>query len=163
MKKIFISSISALFILLVFVSVNFSACTKDAITINTKDTIRITVKDTVCIPNIQGLWEGTFTSVSGYAQNGKDYYFSLSVYNNGTCSYKSGTDINNNFIYAAGTWTLVGTNFSFTMQTLNTPGGIPVTVNGSATFNKNAATLSNGTTNTITPNTTGTWRMNKVN
>jgi hypothetical protein len=158
MKKVLLSLISVISLSLFITAFGVTGCSKD-------NTSTVTLRDTVnvCIPNIQGLWEGTFTSVSGYAINGRDYYFSLSLYPNGTCSYKSGTDNSTTFVYAAGTWSLTGTSLTFAAATLNTTGGASVNVVGSATFNRTTGTLSNGITSTNTPSTSGTWRMNKIN
>jgi hypothetical protein len=157
MKKTFLSSLSIAILFLFIYGIETTGCKKETITVTVTDTV------TNCIPNIQGLWEGTFTSVSGFPQNGKDYYFSLSVYKDSTCSYKSGSDNPNNFIYATGTWKLIGTTFSFTAKTLNSVGGSSVDVVGSATFNKSVGTLTSGTISSNTPSSTATWKMTKVN
>lgn len=162
MKKLIISSVIVVTIFALLLSTGLTGCTKETtttVTTTVRDTI--TKRDTVCISNIQGLWEGTFTTVSGYSTVGSSYYFSLSIYPNGTCSYKSGTASVTAIVYAAGTWSLVNNILSFNCRTLNSPGGVDVI--GSATYNKSLSTLSNGTTSTMSPLTTATWRMSKTN
>jgi hypothetical protein len=113
---------------------------------------------------IQGLWVGTFTTVSGFAvPPGSSYYFSLSIYPDGTLSYKSGTSNPSLYVYAAGTWTLTGDSFSFSAKTINGVSSSQDSVAGTATFDKNKGTLSNGIVNSNTSNTSATWKMSRVN
>ncbi len=113
--------------------------------------------------NIQGLYVGTFTTVSGFAEPaGTNFYFSISVYPDGTLSYKSGTNTSNTFVYAAGTWTLTGNTFSWEATTLNRqPSQVDVT--GTATYNSQNGTFTNGVVTTASPATQASWKMDKVN
>lgn len=130
----------------------FSGCTKDC------------PKDEPKTYSIQGLWEGTFTEISGFQDPpGSTYYFSFSLYPNGTFSYKSGSSVSTLFVYAAGTWSLNGTTFSFSGKTINGVGNGPDTITGSATFDTNKGTLSNGTVASSTAGTTASWKMTRVN
>lgn len=112
---------------------------------------------------IQGLWEGTFTEVSGFQDPpGSTFYFSFSLYPNGTFSYKSGTSVSTLFVYAAGTWSLNGTTFSFAGKTINGVGSSPDNVAGNATFDAAAGALNNGTVTSSTAGTTASWKMTRV-
>jgi hypothetical protein len=114
--------------------------------------------------SIQGLWEGTFTTLSGFVEPpGTNFYFSLSLYSNGSLIYKSGTSNNSLFVYGTGTWSLTGTNFAFTARTLNgTSSQGQDNVSGSGSFDKDSGKLANGTVSSTTANTTASWRMEKV-
>jgi hypothetical protein len=112
---------------------------------------------------IQGLWEGTFTEVSGFQDPpGSTFYFSFSIYPNGTFSYKSGTSAPGLFVYAAGTWTLNGTAFSFSGKTINGVAASQDNVAGTATFDTSDGTLNNGTVTSNTAGTTASWKMTRI-
>lgn len=149
-KSFFIAKLSAAFLGLVLL-VSQLSCKKDC-----------TVPPVTY--SIQGLWEGTFTTVSGFVEPpGTNFYFSLSLYPNGTITYKSGTSNSALFVYGVGAWTLAGTNFTFTAKTLNgTSSQGQDTVSGSATYDKDNGKLTNGTVSSSTANTTGNWKMEKV-
>lgn len=113
---------------------------------------------------IQGLWVGTYTIGTGSSvPPGTSFFFSFSIYTDGTASYKSKGFYNGSYDYitfANGTWTLTGTQFNFTVTTVNIAGGGPQqTQTGKATFNASAGTLTGGT---FTGND-ATWTMTKVN
>lgn len=113
---------------------------------------------------IQGLWVGTYTVGAGSSvPAGTSFFFSFSIYSDGTASYKSKGFYNGSYDYitfANGTWTLTGTQFSFTVTTINLAGGGPQqTQSGAATFNTSAVTLTNGTF----VGNSATWTMTKVN
>lgn len=134
-----------------------------------KETIRETVTDTIfhCSPNIEGLYEGTYTVGPGSpVPTGTQFYFSFSIYPNGKVSYKSKGYYNGSLDYitfADGTFSLTNNQFTFDVTTINNPGSGPQhTQSGSATFNGVNGTLSNGT---ITDPLGGsaTWSMTRVN
>ena len=160
MKKSLLVSMVFIAITAFTVLTGATSCKKEIGLVKFTDKVTDTITITNCVSNIQGLWEGTFTTVSGYATTGTSYFFSLSLYKDGTCSYKSGTGSTSVIIYAAGTYSLVGNNLTFTCKTINGP---VVDVIGNATYNKIAATLTNGSTSTISPISAATWKMEKVN
>jgi len=113
MKKAFLAS-------LIFISI-LSSCSKSS----------------TPAPNypITGLWVGTYTNLTG------TYFFSFSVFTDGSMSYQS-TDNTNTIYYAHGTWSLNDTTFSFTTVTENyTP---TTTQTATATYSKSKGTLTNG-------------------
>lgn len=113
---------------------------------------------------IQGLWVGTFTTVSGFTQPpGTDFYLALSIYPDGKMSYKSGTGTIGFFVYAEGTWNLTGNNLSWTAKTINSLTSPQVDVSGTAIYNSTNGTLTNGVATTTSPATQGTWKMNRIN
>lgn len=113
---------------------------------------------------IEGLWVGTFTTVSGFVEPpGTDFYFALSIYPNGTMSYKTGTNVNAYFVYAEGTWNLSGSTFTCTAETINSQTPSEVDVSGTATYDPANGTLTNGIVNTTNPATQATWKMNRIN
>ena len=110
------------------------------------------------------LWVGTYTVGAGSSvPAGTSFFFSFSIYSDGTASYKSKGFYNGSYDYitfANGTWTLTGTQFSFTVTTINLAGGGPQQPqSGAATFNTSAGTLTNGTF----VGNSATWTMTKVN
>lgn len=112
---------------------------------------------------IQGLWEGTYTVGSGNpVPAGTSFYFSFSIYPGGKVSYKSkGYYMGSSeyITFADGTWTLTGTEYNFTVTTINIAGGgTQQTQIGKATYNSSNGTLSNGTFT----NSNSVWTMNKV-
>ncbi|RTL59933.1 MAG: hypothetical protein EKK37_03560 [Sphingobacteriales bacterium] len=160
MKKSFIPLSLAIVCTLIIINSQMS-CSKDNTTQIKKDTIY------KCSPNIQGLWEGTYTVGAGQGvPAGTQFYFSFSIYPGGKLSYKSKGYYNGSAEYinfADGTWTLVGTQFNFNVITINFPGGgAQHTQYGSATFNANDFTLSNGTV-TDPAGGSATWTMTRVN
>lgn len=113
---------------------------------------------------IQGLWEGTFTEVSGFQDPpNSTFYFSFSLYPNGTFSYKSGTSASGLFVYAAGTWILNGTSFSFSGKTINGVATSQDNITGTATFDATKGTLNNGIITSNTAGTTASWKMTRIN
>jgi hypothetical protein len=113
---------------------------------------------------VSGLWVGTFTTISGFAQPpGTSYYLALSLYPDGKMSYKSGTSQSGFFVYAEGTWSLSGTNLSWTATTINAQSGSQVAVNGSATYMPTSDTLTNGIVTTSNPATRASWTTVRVN
>jgi hypothetical protein len=145
MKKSLLLAFVALFL-------SFTSCKKDC------------PEPSAITYSIQGLWEGAFTTVSGFVEPpGTNFYFSLSLYSNGTLTYKSGTSITSLFVYGVGTWNLTGTNLTFSAKTLNgTSSQGQDNVSGSATYDKDNGKLTNGTVSSNTANTTATWKMDKV-
>lgn len=133
MKKI-------IFILSVFTSICFviPSCKKDSVAATTYP--------------IQGLWVGTYTNYNG------TYFFSFSVYPDGTVSYTS-KGPNNTSFFATGTWTLTGATFSFSVIESHTGDS----QSGTAVYSNSNGTLSNGVIADATAGTTGTWSMNKIN
>jgi hypothetical protein len=113
---------------------------------------------------IQGLWSGTFTTVSGFVEPpGTDFYFALSIYPDGKMSCKSGTNMNAFFVYAEGSWSLTGNNFSWTAKTINSPAPAQTNVSGTATFDAANGKLTNGVVSTTNPATEATWKMDRIN
>jgi hypothetical protein len=151
-------SIFFFFISLIILS-SLTSCKKDAVTskIVTDTTV---LNDTVTTYPIKGLWVGTYSVPA----NDTSYYFSFSIYPDGTAGYKSGgyNNGNPNYItYAAGTWTLNGNTFAFSGETINEIGGTQVAVNATATYDSTNGTLTNGAVSTSVSNYP--WSMIKVN
>lgn len=116
---------------------------------------------------IQGLWTGTYVvSAGGPVPAGTAFFFSFSIYADGTVSYKSKGYYNGSFDYitfADGTWTLTGNTFNFTVTTINVAGGgTQHTQTGTAVFNSSTGTLTNGSINDPMGGT-ATWSMTRVN
>src|SRR5664279_489456 len=114
MKKIFRSS--PILLLFIFtISVQLS-CKKDAATQSANPC-------PAAVYPIEGLWIGTYTVGDGNpVPAGTNFYFSFSIYPDGTLSYKSKIYHNGSSEYIAfanGTWQLNGSAFSFSVQTLN--------------------------------------------
>ncbi len=111
---------------------------------------------------IYGLWTGTYTvSATDPTYVGKSFFFSFTIYDDGTLTYKSKTPGSD--VYAYGTWSLSGNTFSFKVTTLNYDGGYQHTQLGNATFISSQNTLSDGT---ITDSVTGgksSWTMKREN
>lgn len=114
------------------------------------------------ISPIQGLWNGTYTVGStNPSAAGQSFFFSFSIYSDGTMTYKGKTP--GNEVYANGTWSLTGTNFSFNVTTLNYDGGLQHTQTGTATYNSQNGSLSNGTIVDLMNGGRGTWTLTRVN
>jgi hypothetical protein len=112
---------------------------------------------------IQGLWIGTFTTVSGFDEPpGTNFYFAMSIYPDGKMSYKSGTNVTNYFVYAEGSWTLSGNAFSWTAKTINSLNSPRVDVSGTATYNGTNGTLTDGVVSTKSPVTQASWKLDKI-
>jgi hypothetical protein len=81
-------------------------------------------------------------------------------------SYKSKGYYNGSLDYitfASGTWTLTGNTFSFTATTINVAGGgSQHTQTGTATFDSNNGSLTNGTINDPQGGA-APWSMNRIN
>ena len=128
MKKFLAGSFLMIVLSILIVSTQTS-CKKETVTNNTTDTLYHNVIDTIyqCTPNITGLWVGTYTVGAGQpVPAGTQFYFSFSVYPDGTMSYKSKGFYNGSSDYipfAYGTWQLSGNSFSFSVQTINIAGG----------------------------------------
>ena len=164
MKKILFSILSLTTLIIILVGTQ-TGCKKDTITIT--DTVKISKTDTVfkCPPNIQGLWEGTYTVGTGNpVPAGTSFYYSFSIHPNGTISYKSKGYYNGSSDYitfADGTWTLNGSTFSFNVTTINYAySSTQVTQTGTATYNALNGTLTNGT---FGGSSSSVWSMTKVN
>ena len=149
MKKILLSSFV---LILLFTQTTISSCTK---TVTNTDTVTVTVIDTVTLYPIQGLWVGTYTSS---VNSNMPYYFSFTVYPDGSLTYKS-DGANNTTFNAFGTWTLTGSSFSFSVVVT----GSGDTQTGSATYDSIHGTLTNGTVSDASTGVGGTWTMSKVN
>lgn len=107
---------------------------------------------------IAGLWIGTYH----YAKNPEaKYYFSFTVYPDGSCSYKS-KGANDYTFYANGNWMLTGDQFSYTVTTTNVPGGVQSTQAGTATYSTKG-TLTDGINTDVDSGATGEWSMKRVN
>jgi hypothetical protein len=153
MKKMFLASVALVALACSLTLFQMSSCTK---------TLAETKIDTIlkCPTSIVGLWEGTYT-----VPDGTSFYFSFSVYPNGTMSYKgkgryNGSD--NYIVFADGTWKLDGANFTFAVTTINDPYSAAQSNQiGSATYNADDETLKNGVIGTdIHGNSV--WSMKKV-
>ncbi|WP_155297245.1 hypothetical protein [Spirosoma aerolatum] len=111
---------------------------------------------------IYGLWTGTYTvSATDPTYVGKSFFFSFTIYEDGTLTYKGKTPGND--VYAYGTWSLSGNDFSFRVTTLNYDGGYQHVQSGNATYTGSQNMLSNGT---IADSVTGgksSWTMKRVN
>ena len=121
-------------------------------------------KKTDVSPNnpIQGLWIGTYTvSATDPTYVGQSFFFSFSIYPDGTLTYKGKTPGND--VYAYGTWTLTGTAFTFKVTTLNYDGGYQHIQSGTATYNSTNGTLSDGAFVDSVTGGKSTWTMNRVN
>lgn len=143
----------SLLLLLMLTTTTFLSCKKDS-------------GNQTPAPNhtIQGLWVGTYTVGTGSSvPAGTSFFFSFSIYSDGTASYKSKGFYNGSYDYitfANGTWTLAGTQFGFTVTTVNIAGGgAQQTQSGTATFSSSAGTLTSGTF----VGNSATWTMTKVN
>ena len=148
MKKLF--SLAAIVSFILLCQSTISSCTKT----NTK-----TITDTVTTYPIQGLWVGTYAS----ATNGSTtYILDFSIYPDGTMTYY-GTGSGNNNFYAKGTWTLSGTNFSFSVTVAGNGIDMGDTQSGTATYNSNMGILTSGSLTDATAGTSATFTMNKVN
>jgi hypothetical protein len=153
MKKLFTFGSGILLVtILFFAEVNVSSCTKETVT---------TIHDTTLITSypINGLWVGTATTTPVAINT--PYYFSLSIYPDGTLSYKSVSAAST--FFANGTWSLVGTTFSFSVITVNVPGGPQLTQTGTATYNSTNGTLTNGTVANVPAGSSAVWSMSRVN
>jgi hypothetical protein len=114
---------------------------------------------------ITGLWIGSYTMLASSSLDPlMSYYFTLSIYPDGTVSYKSKGNANGNRNYisfADGTWTITGNKFNFSVLTANYYTGIQEKQTGVATYNRHKETLTDGTIS----NKYGvgaTWKMIKV-
>lgn len=112
-------------------------------------------------PNsITGLWVGNYK-----VDNGSTYFFSFSIFPDGKLSYKSkGLYMGSpDYItFADGTWSLNGSNFTFSVTTINIAGGgVQHNQYGSATFNLSNGTFTNGEINDPLGGS-ATWTMTKV-
>jgi hypothetical protein len=116
-------------------------------------------KDTDDKPSypIAGLWIGTYTYLTQ-----PPLYFSFTIYPDGSMSYKS-KGSNDFTFYANGTWTLNGSNFSYSVQTTNTPNvAVQPRQTGTATYS-NTGTLTNGVNTDVATGASGTFTMTRVN
>jgi len=117
---------------------------------------------------IQGLWKGTYTVGEGQSvPPGTQFYFSFSIYPDGTMHYKGKGYYNGSSDYitfADGTWSLSGTKFTFNVITVNLAGyGPQHRQTGTATFNHSKGTLTNGTiTDMNKPENKASWSMSRV-
>ena len=148
MKKV----LSTLFVVLLFSIVIFQLSCK-----KTTDTPK----------SLPGLWVGTYTVGAGNpVPSGTSFFFSFSIYSDGKVSYKSKGYYNGSLDYitfADGTWSLTGNTFSFSVTTINYPGGgTQHTQTGTATYNSNNGTLTNGTITDLAGGS-ATWTMTRVN
>ena len=141
MKKLLLSICSLILVSFFFVT-SQTSCKKETV---------VSQVDTVfqCPQNIQGLWVGTYVvGPGGPVPSGTAFYFSFSIYPDGTLSYKSKGYYNGSLDYitfADGTWALTGTAFSFSVNTINIAGGgAQHTQSGTATYNSTNGTLTNG-------------------
>lgn len=104
---------------------------------------------------IQGLWIGNYTNISG------TFFFSFSIYPDGSLSYKSkGT--NNATFFADGSWTLTDKTFTFNIFTINAPGNQFIQT-GSGIYNSSKGTLTTGIGSDQPSTTPFTWSMTRVN
>lgn len=114
--------------------------------------------------NIAGLWIGTFSTNTGYAEpRGTKFYFSLSIYPDGSLLYKSGSNAGR-YVYGEGTWTLEENKFKFKATTINGLSRYQQDkVSGYANLDCTKSVLSSGYTICTTANADGKWEMTKVN
>jgi len=104
---------------------------------------------------IQGLWVGTYTNTMG------TFFFSFSIYPDGSLSYKS-KDANNVTYFADGSYALNGTTFTFSVLTINAPTTQDIQT-GAGTFSSSKGTLTNGTGSDQAAGTNFTWTMTRAN
>ena len=104
---------------------------------------------------IQGLWVGTYTNTSG------TFFFSFSIYPDGSLSYKSKAP-NNVTYFADGSWTLADTTFTFNVFTINASGN-QFRQTGIGIYTSTKGTLTTGTGSDQPSTTPFTWAMSKVN
>jgi hypothetical protein len=151
-------------LLFFFVFLTSVACTKtvtETKTVTVTDTITKTITDTITridtvqLYPIQGLWVGTYTAA---VNGGNPYFFSFTVFADGSLNYKSKGAGNTTF-YAYGSWALAGTSFTFSVTEVSS-GHVQ---QGSASYNSNNGTLSSGIITDSTAGTNATWTLNRVN
>lgn len=112
-------------------------------------------KDNTTTPHsINGLWIGTYNTP---LNENVPYFFSFSVYPDGSLSYKSKGKENTTF-YAHGTWLLDGSTFSFSVVETST-GNVQT---GTAIYNEQNESLASGTLSDSEAGTSATWTMSKV-
>ncbi len=145
-------SIVLFIILASFFSVTTS-CTKTEVNTVT-DTVVKTVIDTVPPVTIVGFWVGTYQVTGSPAT----YYISFDLRPDGTFIHK-GTGADGNTYYGQGSYTISGTNFSYSDTTLNLSqtGAIQT---GTGTYNASSKTITGNMQNpgaTIT----GTFNVTK--
>jgi hypothetical protein len=104
---------------------------------------------------IEGLWVGSYTNTSG------TFFFSFSIYTDGTLSYKSKAT-NNATYFADGSWSLTDTTFTFNVFTINAPGN-QFRQTGTGIYSKSKGTLTTGTGSDQPSTTPFTWTMTRVN
>ena len=104
---------------------------------------------------IQGLWVGTYTNTSG------TFFFSFSIYPDGTLSYKSKAT-NNTTYFADGSWFLTDAAFTFNIVTVNASGN-QFRQTGAGIYSSSKGTLSSGTGSDQPSTTPFTWTMTRVN
>jgi hypothetical protein len=155
------------FVFLIAILLTFS-CTKTVTkTVTVTDTVTKTItdtviakdtvvrKDTVQLYSIQGLWVGTYTAA---VNGGTPYFFSITVFPDGTLNYKSKGTGNTTF-YAYGTWSLMGSAFTFSVVETSSSH----LQQGSATYNSSTGTLNSGIISDSLAGTSATWSMSRVN
>ena len=98
---------------------------------------------------------GTYTNTSG------TFFFSFSIYPDGTLSYKSKAT-NNATYFADGSWTLTDSAFTFNVFTVNAS-VTQFTQTGIGIYSKSKGTLTNGTGSDQPSTTPFTWTMTRVN
>jgi hypothetical protein len=159
-RRLLFPGIFSLFFVL-FATISCTKTVTDTKTVTVTDTVTKTITDTVTRTDtvqlypIQGLWVGTYTAA---VNGGTPYFFSLTAFPDGSLNYKS-KGVGNTTFYAYGTWSLVGTSFTFSV--VETSSGH--VQQGSATYNNNIGTLTSGMITDSVAGTSATWSMNRVN
>lgn len=129
----------------------FSSCQKDEATAPTP---------TPTYP-VEGLWIGTFTVDNNPSQSGI-YYFSYTVYPDGSILVKTLASDGNNY-YSPGKWTLSNSNeFSATFTSLNFS-GLEVTQTVTANFSDTGKMTDGVWTDKKNANQTGKFSVERFN
>jgi hypothetical protein len=105
---------------------------------------------------IVGFWNGTFQA-NGYSGS---YPYRFDLRPDSTLSYK-GTGADNNIYYGEGTYSLSGTNFSFSFTVLNLSNA-GVVQTGTGTYNATAGTITGNWQNQGSPTSFGTYSISKI-
>lgn len=110
---------------------------------------------------ILGLWIGTYTvTVADPTYIGQSFFFSFTIFQDGTLTYKSKTPGYDEYAY--GTWSLNGNAFSFAVKTLNyTTGSFSHNQYGTAIYDATHGTLTSGTITDAATGGKSTWTMKR--
>ena len=165
MRKITFMKICSLATSLICSFVVFCSCSKSNSTpdpIVTHDTVVSIIRDTiVSIPpnTIVGLWIGSQNPNDGSTT--VPLYYSFEIKSDGTLLVQ-GQGADGNTYYSVGTWSLVGTSFTATINVTNFPGGI-VKQTITAVYDSKQGKLNSGTVQTVGVNYTASFTLDRVN